>query len=397
MKSILYLGFAIPEDIQKEVEKYDLLPHYATYKFSWSVVRALKHSFDNIYIISSAEIRNYPASKKLVFKTREFEQYSFNGLFIGFLNLILFKHVSRSIILFFKIRKVLKVTKVDFVMIHGTHTPYMLLALLIKRIAKVRVSILLTDQHGIDVPSDGFLGRLFRRIDNQVMLTLLRRMDAFICLSDVFVKKYELAPSLVVPGILSREFENIGEILVKPGIKEKFTVVFAGGVNKPNGIDLFLEAIKLVPEQNINFVILGNGDLVKVVEQSSINDKRILYGGVKHGRDLIKTLLSGDLLINPRPIHEEFSRTSFPSKLIEYMATGIPTLTTKLESIPKEIEECFFYIEDVTPSSIASSISKIYSLNSHERGSVGERAKNSVRKFYSEETIGQRIHNLITV
>lgn len=397
MKSILYLGFAIPKEIQDEVNESDSLPHFATNKFSWSLVKALNFSFKEIYIISSAEIRNYPAAKRIFFRTQKFQSSNYKGLFIGFINIILLKHISRLVILFFKIGRIIKKKQIKHIIVHGTHTPFMLVALWSKWVYNTQIAILLTDQHGAEVPSDGFLGRVFRNADTKIMLSMLKRMDSFICLSELFVSKYNLSPSLVIPGILNSEFSSYGNIDIINTFSDnkKETIVFAGGINKQNGIDILLASIKLIPSLDIDFIILGNGDLVQKVIEEASNDPRIKFYGVKHGKELYQYLLTASLLINPRPVHEEYSRTSFPSKLIEYMSTGVPILTTKLESIPNEIKDCFFYIERPDAQSIASSIYHIISLNKEDRINVGMKAKNAVREFYSEEKIGDRIHDLI--
>lgn len=394
---ILYIGFAIPDSIQNEVELSDTYPHFSTNKFSWSVVRSIGSSFESVYIISSAQIRNYPTAKKIIFKSKNFVQNKFEGFFVGFINLILFKHLSRILVLFFRVRKIIKARNITHAVIHGTHTPFMFIAIWVKFFFNIKISILLTDQHGIEVASDGILGRIFRQIDGWMMRLLLKRFDAFICLSEIFIDKYNLAPAIVIPGILSNDFLKNSSINNLNAEKQPFTILFAGGINKFNGIDILLSAIKEIPiEFQILFVFLGNGDLVEKVKEASISDARIVYSGVKHGDDLENDLLKANMFINPRPVNEEYSRTSFPSKLIEYMACGIPTLTTKLESIPKEIEDCFFYIDSPVPSSIAKSIIKVYSLTPMERISVGQLAQKKVRQLYDEKITGKKIQGLLT-
>ncbi len=66
--SILYLGFALPLTLQNEVEQLDDYPHFATNKFSYAIVKSLKYSFKNVYVISTAEIRNYPTVNRIIFK-----------------------------------------------------------------------------------------------------------------------------------------------------------------------------------------------------------------------------------------------------------------------------------------------------------------------------------------
>lgn len=50
--------------------------------------------------------------------------------------------------------------------------------------------------------------------------------------------------------------------------------------------------------------------------------------------------------MNPRPSNEEFTKYSFPSKTVEYMASATPVLTTKLPGMPKEYYDYVYLIEE---------------------------------------------------
>ncbi len=391
-KPILYLGFALPACVEEEVAQVDSLPHLATQKFSWSVVRALKSAFRSVSVVSAPEIRNFPVVRKVFFNTAHFDENRTACLVVGFINVIVLKHISRFLQVVLRAPRYMKNNNIKIILVHGTHTPFMFFALLAKVIFSIRIVILLTDQHGIEVSSDGFLGRVFRRIDTSLMKFILSRFDAYVCLSPVFISKFNLSPSVVVPGILSAEYSSLAPVVTP---SDAFEIVFAGGVHKSNGIDLLLLAFSELDNPNVRLTVYGGGDLVKSVIDAAEKDKRLFYGGILHGDKLVQALLSADLLINPRPTNEEFSQTSFPSKLIEYMATGVPTLTTRLVSIPKVIDDCFFYIDSHDPLTIAEAIRGVIALTDTERLSVGRRAAEKVRQLYSEEVVGQKISDLV--
>lgn len=52
------------------------------------------------------------------------------------------------------------------------------------------------------------------------------------------------------------------------------------------------------------------------------------------------------LLVNPRKGHEEYTKYSFPSKTMEYMASGTPTIMYKLPGLPIEYEEYLVLLPD---------------------------------------------------
>jgi len=395
-EAILYLGFALPEHIEKNVQRVDILPHLATWKYAWSVISVLKSGFRSVYIFSTAEVRNYPAVKKIVFSSEKFIINDTAGIVIGFINLIGLKHVSRFVQVLLRIPWFVKKNKIKNIIVHGTHTPFMLIAILAKYIFGLRLVIILTDQHGKEVVSDGKIGKVLRKIDTMLMRFLLNRFDAYICLSVMFVKRFNLFPYLVLPGILSNKFKSsVLRNYNRPQLQKYFVIVYAGGVNRNNGVDLLISSLKYLKDKNILIKIYGGGDMVQDVIDMSENDNRLLYGGVLYDDEFVSALKNADLLVNPRPIHNEYAQTSFPSKLIEYMSTGVPVLTSRIVSIPKEIKDCFFYIDGDDSKSIAKSLRIIKNLSQDERLSVASRAAETVNILYSEEVVGQKISDFI--
>jgi hypothetical protein len=156
INSILYFGGAVPLDIEKEVARVDNVSHLASQKFSWSVIRALRSKFDTVYNISSCDIRNYPAGAKLIFTSQSFYRNGIQGFFVGFINLLILKHVCRMLILLILTPVITFRQQIRFMLVHGSHTPFMLAAILAKLAFRVRIVILLTDLHGRAVPADAY-------------------------------------------------------------------------------------------------------------------------------------------------------------------------------------------------------------------------------------------------
>ena len=71
---------------------------------------------------------------------------------------------------------------------------------------------------------------------------------------------------------------------------------------------------------------------------------------------VVEKEMSATLLVNPRPTNEEYVKYSFPSKTMEYMASGTPVLTTALPGMPKEYYPHVFLIHEETPAGIAQAL-----------------------------------------
>lgn len=62
-------------------------------------------------------------------------------------------------------------------------------------------------------------------------------------------------------------------------------------------------------------------------------DNRNKYFRVVPNQAVAEEELKATLLVNLRPSNEEFTKYSFPSKNMEYMVLGTPTLTTRTKEM----------------------------------------------------------------
>lgn len=163
-----------------------------------------------------------------------------------------------------------------------------------------------------------------------------------------------------------------------------FTIFYGGMLHKKFGIMNLVNAVHSIHNPNIRLQLCGYGDCVNQVRELSKTDKRIQYMGVV-GRDEVLNFQSkASLLVNPRiPDGNLFTRYSFPSKTMEYFASGTPTLLYQLEGIPQEYYS-YCYSLDATHTSqqnLADKIQKIMSVPVEERLQKAI----SARKFVLEE------------
>lgn len=113
----------------------------------------------------------------------------------------------------------------------------------------------------------------------------------------------------------------------------------------------------MLPQENFRLKLFGSGPFVeKLKTKYTKKDSRIQYMGVAPNAEVVAAELDASLLVNPRPTHEEFTKYSFPSKNIEYMASGTPLLTTKLPGMPKEYYPYVFLIENESVEGYAKAL-----------------------------------------
>lgn len=136
---------------------------------------------------------------------------------------------------------------------------------------------------------------------------------------------------------------------------------YAGGVSKQYGLANLVEGFRKADIPNARLHIYGPGDYVKELQQIAAEDDRIFYGGMLLNTEIVDKEQEATLLVNPRPTNEEYVKYSFPSKTMEYMASGTPVLTTVLPGMPKEYHPYVYLLEDETADGIAVKLTQVLS------------------------------------
>ena len=150
---------------------------------------------------------------------------------------------------------------------------------------------------------------------------------------------------------------------------------YAGGVSKQYGLGNLVEGFRNADIPNAQLHIYGPGDYVKELQKIAEEDSRVFYGGMLLNQEIVEKEQEATLLVNPRPTNEEYVKYSFPSKTMEYMASGTPVLTTVLPGMPKEYYPYLFLLEDETAEGIAQALTELLTKSEEELFEKGRRAR----------------------
>ena len=138
---------------------------------------------------------------------------------------------------------------------------------------------------------------------------------------------------------------------------------YAGGVSRQYGLAHLVEGFQKADLPNTKLHIYGPGDYVKELRTIAEQDDRIYYGGMLLNHEIVEKELEAALLVNPRPTHEEYVKYSFPSKTMEYMASGTPVLTTRLPGMPEAYYPHVFFIEEESADGVAEALGRVMALS----------------------------------
>lgn len=183
------------------------------------------------------------------------------------------------------------------------------------------------------------------------------------------------------PYVVLEGHSDISMRDLRPGLEKKTSprsVFYAGGVSKQYGLADLVEGFRMADLPNARLEIYGPGDYVPELQKIAEEDSRIFYGGMLMNSEIVEREQQATLLVNPRPTHEEFVKYSFPSKTMEYMASGTPVLTTRLPGMPKEYYPYVSFIDEETVEGIAAALKAVLAMPDEDLFQMGKAAREFV-------------------
>ena len=208
----------------------------------------------------------------------------------------------------------------------------------------------------------------------------LQHVDCAVLLTEPMASKMEFAkPYVVIEGISAHKDSTGTDLdLNDTTNRTENMVVYTGGLNEAFGVLNLVEAFSTLPDRSLRLVLCGTGDAVPAIEEYAKADSRIIYKGLLPHDEVVALQRQATVLVNPRQNTGEYVKYSFPSKLMEYMVSGTPTIAYDLDGIPAEYRDYLFLVPDHEIRSLASTIQRVLAQSPAERRWVGQRARDFV-------------------
>lgn len=159
------------------------------------------------------------------------------------------------------------------------------------------------------------------------------------------------------------------------------SIIYAGNLDDGNGAWQLIQAFQKWNPSDYKLEIYGDGDDEERIRKAADHSEKIVFGGLLKNSEIVDKLSSAALLVNPRPTSSPFVQYSFPSKTMEYMASGTPFASTRLPSIP---EEYFRYIGSLGTGSEEEILDYLVRFSAADYHGLLERAE-AARTFVKEE------------
>lgn len=346
--NILYIGF-----LSNIVHEGSFFHNSAGLIMQRNYIKEIEKK-NSIDIISIESIPLFVKSRILFNKK---SNYFFSKSFvtsIPFVNIRYLKQISQSINLFFHV--ITRLKKCDYILTYNFYPIINFPLLVIKFLTKKKVYSILADiPDNSNMDFEKNYSKCIKSLSINFSNFAIKKLSGSVVLSRYTINKYNLKNSIVIENGVdsSLKFER------KIFFPEKKIFVYSGGLTNYNNIISLIKGFALIEMKNVELHLYGAGDLAEVVNIECGKTNNVFYKGSLSNKEILIIQKNAFFLINPRIINSEVSKTTFPSKLFEYLISGTPVLTTKLESIPSEYDNFLNYTSGDLPQDFFVSISKL--------------------------------------
>jgi len=212
---------------------------------------------------------------------------------------------------------------------------------------------------------------LLRRIEYRMAVASLRRVDALVSVTRHIASDFACGvPVLFLDGGVPDDMLARLPTPASPSPPQEpavrrtprsdaVVVLYAGSLTELAGVPLLLEAFKRLHDPEFRLWIIGGGELESVVRHAAAIDSRIQYFGKLSRPALLAAYAAADILVNPHSTALMTARYVFPSKLLEYLTSGRPVITTATADIASEYGDLCNVLDREEPQALADAIRRV--------------------------------------
>ncbi|WP_411334073.1 glycosyltransferase [Metabacillus indicus] len=289
------------------------------------------------------------------------------------------------------------------IFVYSMRSPAMATAIEIKKIIpNAKLYLIVTDLPQFMDLGQSKIKAFLKKIDFVQIKRMQEKFDGFILYASKMAQFLEITNDkwILMEGLYNASESEKKFNTVKKIDYDKQSIMYSGKLDFQYGIAMLLDAFMKIDDPTLELWLTGGGNAEDYIKDCAIKDSRIkFYGFLPSRQDVLNKQRNASLLINMRLPSEKASTYCFPSKLFEYMATGIPVMSFKLKGIPSDYLNHLFIIEKETEESIIKTIKKVFDMDEGVRKRIGTEAKdfiisqkniiaqcNSIWKFVDESS-----------
>lgn len=358
---VLFIGGVFDPSREAEILKKNRTGvEYAANRFQLKLIRGLKEVVEDIRVVSAPFLGAWPnAYNEIVFRGfRENANDQSGYEYVSFLNVWGFRNPSRTKALKRQIRAFAQNPDPDkVVVIYSPHTPFLQAANYLKRLDKtIKTCLVVPDlpQYMNLADKVSPIYKIMKKLDIRLFEKECAKIDSFVLLTEPMKDSLQVGnrPYAVVEGI----YEVPPTVAKEPAIHRVPYICYTGKLEKKFGILTLLEAFSKIDDPTIRLVICGSGEAEADIRAYAKKDGRVDFVGQVSSQRAMEYTQQATVLVNPRPNNSEYTKYSFPSKTIEYLATGNPVVAYMLDGMPEQYRDFIFPVTGDSPTDLADAL-----------------------------------------
>ncbi len=388
MKIIYINRGASPAKFQEYLKKYDNKLQQQGQKYNQLLIEGLAKNGAEVVSVSTRPI-NRAITRQKYFKG---EKECWNGIdyhYIPFFNMKLLRELSVFFGVFFKILFFKSKKKDTVIVCDALNVSASLGTVPAAAIRGFKTVGIVTD-----VPGHWALSKKVT-LNQKINLFIMQRFGSYLLLTEQMneIVNPKKRPYIVLEGHADLAMQNVENSL--EGKADKKICLYAGSLRRIYGIENLVRGFLKANVENTELHIYGSGDFEKELIELTKEHENVKYLGIAPNSEIVAAEVRATLLVNPRPIGEDYTKYSFPSKNMEYMASGTPVLTTKLPGMPKDHLPHVYLIEDESADGIAEMLGELLTKSPEELYQKGKDAKEFILREKSNMSQAKKLLGMI--
>lgn len=229
-----------------------------------------------------------------------------------------------------------------------------------------------------------FLRNIFSYIYAKYEKKALKKFDMLVLAENSYMEYYSKLSSNIAIILNMPDIEHLKKFQVDN--REKNGLFYIGGISNDRGLGVTVEAIKIVKENtpDIYMHYIGNtyDNILDSIDMKSIRNNINFYGPMPlyEGLEISKEAKVGLSILKPISNYT----TSYSTKVFEYMALGLPVVTSNFELYKNIVEKyhCGLCVNPLDSKEIAEAITYIIN-HPKVAKQMGENGKKVVQEQYN--------------
>lgn len=348
-KKVIYIASILDIEMFKQIYVLNEKPSYAASKYHNQFIKGLLEQGIEVFVNSIIPINKKIYSKyKIDYNCRKSSRINILNKY----NFPIIKHV----LIFLKIIKLILKEKKDTIVVFDslilTASVAIFFATMINKMTKVAI---ITDLPEF-MPISKF--RLMRYFNE----AWIKQSDVQIILNQQMIGKIGIREdkAVIIDGFMS-DFDT--EVFPKT---KSNVIMYAGTIDEKYGIKELCESFIKSNHQNYELHFYGNGDFSENLREYSIKTPSIKYHGSISNDIMLMKQKTVKFLINPRHPNQDFTKYSFPSKILEYMSSGTAVVMFLLPGMSTDYEKLSYIIPADLYPDYSSYLNYLYSLHEND-------------------------------